>query len=104
MPDAAATLGLPLRTAERNWTYAWTWLHRELARKRRISKKVGGVTRRPSHGSWAGRHRGVYAHRPSLRERLDLFVSVCQAEGTDREVSGIWERVMTGARGNRHYL
>ncbi|HKB05815.1 MAG TPA: ECF-type sigma factor [Gemmataceae bacterium] len=32
MPDAAAALGLPLRTAERNWTYARTWLHRELAR------------------------------------------------------------------------
>jgi DNA-directed RNA polymerase specialized sigma24 family protein len=32
MPEAAAALGLPLRTAERNWTYARTWLHRELAR------------------------------------------------------------------------
>ena len=32
MPDAAAALGLPLRTAERNWTYARTWLHRELSR------------------------------------------------------------------------
>jgi RNA polymerase sigma factor (TIGR02999 family) len=30
MPQAAETLGLPLRTAERNWTYARTWLHREL--------------------------------------------------------------------------
>ena len=27
-----AALGVPLRTAERNWTYARTWLHRELAR------------------------------------------------------------------------
>ena len=32
MPEAATALGLPLRTAERNWTYARTWLHRELAR------------------------------------------------------------------------
>jgi RNA polymerase sigma factor (TIGR02999 family) len=32
MPDAAAAMGLPLRTAERNWTYARTWLHRELSR------------------------------------------------------------------------
>jgi RNA polymerase sigma factor (TIGR02999 family) len=32
MPEAAAALGLPLRTAERNWTYARTWLHRELSR------------------------------------------------------------------------
>jgi RNA polymerase sigma factor (TIGR02999 family) len=32
MPEAAAALGLPLRTVERNWTYARTWLHRELAR------------------------------------------------------------------------
>lgn len=32
MPDAARALGIPLRTAERNWTYARTWLHRELSR------------------------------------------------------------------------
>jgi RNA polymerase sigma factor (TIGR02999 family) len=31
MPEAAQALGLPLRTAERNWTYAKTWLHRRLA-------------------------------------------------------------------------
>jgi RNA polymerase sigma factor (TIGR02999 family) len=31
MPDAAAALGISLRSAERNWTYAKTWLHRELA-------------------------------------------------------------------------
>jgi RNA polymerase sigma factor (TIGR02999 family) len=31
MADAASALGLPLRTAERNWTFARTWLHRELA-------------------------------------------------------------------------
>jgi RNA polymerase sigma factor (TIGR02999 family) len=30
MPQAAKALGIPLRTAERNWTYARTWLHREL--------------------------------------------------------------------------
>ena len=27
----AAALGLPLRTAERNWTFARTWLYRELS-------------------------------------------------------------------------
>ncbi len=31
MAQAASALGLPLRTAERNWTYARSWLHRELA-------------------------------------------------------------------------
>jgi RNA polymerase sigma factor (TIGR02999 family) len=30
MPQAAEALGISLRTAERNWTYARTWLHREL--------------------------------------------------------------------------
>ncbi len=30
MPQAAEALGVPLRTAERNWTYARTWLHRAL--------------------------------------------------------------------------
>ena len=30
MTEAAEALGLPLRTAERTWTYARTWLHREL--------------------------------------------------------------------------
>src|SRR5262245_8222726 len=32
MSEAADALGLTLRTAERNWTYARTWLHRELSR------------------------------------------------------------------------
>ena len=32
MPETAEALGLSLRTAERNWTYARTWLHRELSR------------------------------------------------------------------------
>jgi RNA polymerase sigma factor (TIGR02999 family) len=32
MPEAAEALALPLRTAERNWTYARTWLLRELSR------------------------------------------------------------------------
>jgi RNA polymerase sigma factor (TIGR02999 family) len=31
MPEAAQVLEMPLRTAERNWTYARTWLHRALA-------------------------------------------------------------------------
>jgi RNA polymerase sigma factor (TIGR02999 family) len=30
MPQAAEALGMSLRTAERNWTYARTWLHRDL--------------------------------------------------------------------------
>ena len=30
MPEAAESLGVSLRTAERNWTYARTWLHRDL--------------------------------------------------------------------------
>ena len=30
MPEAAAALGISLRSAERNWTYAKSWLHREL--------------------------------------------------------------------------
>jgi len=31
MPQAAQALDIPLRSAERNWTFARTWLHRELA-------------------------------------------------------------------------
>jgi RNA polymerase sigma factor (TIGR02999 family) len=31
MPAAAEALGLSLRSAERNWTYARTWLRRELS-------------------------------------------------------------------------
>jgi len=31
MPQAAEALGIPLRTAERNWTYARAWLHRDMA-------------------------------------------------------------------------
>jgi RNA polymerase sigma factor (TIGR02999 family) len=31
MQQAADVLGVPLRTAERNWTFARTWLHRELS-------------------------------------------------------------------------
>jgi RNA polymerase sigma factor (TIGR02999 family) len=30
MPQAAEALDMPLRTAERNWTYARTWLHRDM--------------------------------------------------------------------------
>ena len=30
MKQTAKALGLPLRTAERNWTYARTWLHRRI--------------------------------------------------------------------------
>jgi len=31
MPQAAEAMGLPLRSAERNWTYARVWLHRALS-------------------------------------------------------------------------
>jgi RNA polymerase sigma factor (TIGR02999 family) len=31
MEEAAAALGVSLRTAERNWTYARTWLHRTIS-------------------------------------------------------------------------
>ena len=31
MSQSAEALGLSLRTAERNWKYARTWLHRELS-------------------------------------------------------------------------
>lgn len=30
MQEAADALGMSLRTAERNWTYARTWLHRDM--------------------------------------------------------------------------
>ncbi len=33
MPEVAAAMGVPLRTAERNWTFARTWLKRELTRE-----------------------------------------------------------------------
>jgi RNA polymerase sigma factor (TIGR02999 family) len=32
MPEVATTMGVSLRTAERNWTFARTWLKRELSR------------------------------------------------------------------------
>jgi len=31
LPEAAEIMGVSLRTAERNWTYARTWLHRKIA-------------------------------------------------------------------------
>ncbi len=34
MADAAKVLEIPLRSAERDWTYARTWLHRELTQGR----------------------------------------------------------------------
>ena len=40
MPEAAKALEISLRTAERNWTYAKTWLHREL----------GGLSKEDSKG------------------------------------------------------
>jgi RNA polymerase sigma factor (TIGR02999 family) len=41
MPDAAKTVGLSLRTAERNWTYAKAWLHRELAQEDPADERTG---------------------------------------------------------------
>jgi RNA polymerase sigma factor (TIGR02999 family) len=41
MPEVAAAMGVPLRTAERNWTFARTWLKREL------SREVGQIGRNP---------------------------------------------------------
>jgi RNA polymerase sigma factor (TIGR02999 family) len=32
MPETAKALGISLRTAERNWTYARIWLHREMSK------------------------------------------------------------------------
>jgi len=32
MPQAAKAMRISLRTAERNWTYARTWLHREISK------------------------------------------------------------------------
>ncbi|MBC8355140.1 MAG: sigma-70 family RNA polymerase sigma factor [Planctomycetes bacterium] len=34
LKQAADTLGFSLRTAERNWTYARSWIHRELEKSR----------------------------------------------------------------------
>jgi RNA polymerase sigma factor (TIGR02999 family) len=41
MPQAAESLGLSLRAAERNWTYARTWLHRELSQVERPTPSAG---------------------------------------------------------------
>jgi DNA-directed RNA polymerase specialized sigma24 family protein len=40
-PQATEVLGISLRTAERNWTYARTWLHRALATEQPASGKEG---------------------------------------------------------------
>jgi RNA polymerase sigma factor (TIGR02999 family) len=42
MPEAAGALGISVRSAERNWTYAKTWLHRELADAGASSPRRGG--------------------------------------------------------------
>jgi RNA polymerase sigma factor (TIGR02999 family) len=41
MPQVAKTLCLSLRTAERNWTYAKTWLHRALAEAEAPARGTG---------------------------------------------------------------
>jgi RNA polymerase sigma factor (TIGR02999 family) len=38
MEQAANVLGLSLRSAERNWTFARTWLHRELAARPAVDR------------------------------------------------------------------
>jgi RNA polymerase sigma factor (TIGR02999 family) len=43
MPEAAAALGLSLRSAERNWTYAKTWLHRELSQADSTKQRDAGL-------------------------------------------------------------
>jgi RNA polymerase sigma factor (TIGR02999 family) len=40
MQEVAEALDMPLRTAERNWTFARTWLHRELADAEPLSPDV----------------------------------------------------------------
>ena len=39
MPETAKALGLSLRTAERDWTYAKTWLHRELSQSQPVTSQ-----------------------------------------------------------------
>ena len=39
MPEAAAAMGHSLRTAERNWTFARTWLHRALSQTETESRE-----------------------------------------------------------------
>jgi RNA polymerase sigma factor (TIGR02999 family) len=36
MDEAAATMGMPLRSAERTWTYARAWLRRQIGKTRSI--------------------------------------------------------------------
>ena len=53
MQEAAQALGISLRTAERHWTYARTWLHRAWRRGGRPPETFpqfsGGVCRAASH-------------------------------------------------------
>src|SRR5262249_13055712 len=43
MPQAAESLGLSLRAAERNWTYARAWLHRDLSQVERPTPTTGPI-------------------------------------------------------------
>ncbi len=43
MRQTADALGLPLRTVERNWTYARAWLHRELEQSAADGEQAGHV-------------------------------------------------------------
>jgi DNA-directed RNA polymerase specialized sigma24 family protein len=37
MSEAAATMGISLRSAERTWTYARAWLRRQIGKKHSIT-------------------------------------------------------------------
>jgi RNA polymerase sigma factor (TIGR02999 family) len=51
MPEAAQALEISLRTAERNWTYARTWLHREISQAE--SPDSGPIAHNPCMSSCA---------------------------------------------------
>lgn len=46
MPEVAEALGISLRNAERNWTYAKTWLHRELSKERDVGGQKSEVRKK----------------------------------------------------------
>jgi RNA polymerase sigma factor (TIGR02999 family) len=57
MPEAAAALGLSLRSTERNWTYAKTWLHRELSQAEPNDTPDAGPSQ--TGASWRGSRAAV---------------------------------------------
>ncbi len=40
MDEAAATMGMPLRSAERTWTYARAWLRRQIGRQLSMPERI----------------------------------------------------------------